>query len=247
MDDPVKTLLEKLGEYGITVSNPEGIELLRTALVHTSYANELRQSGKNVESNERLEFLGDAVLNLVISEHLFKNSNLAEGEMAAVKGVVVSGNTLAEVASRINLGMLMYLGKGEEKSGGRSRKSILADALESVIAAVYLSTDFESTKRFIWKLFEDALENALRESPVHDYKTALQELTQSRWKVLPVYKVVSGEGPPHARIFEVVVEVNGDRIARARGRSKKEAERRAAEIAYKILVKEERKSADNTR
>jgi ribonuclease-3 len=199
--------------------------LLFRCLVHDSYAFENESSPC---SNEQLEFLGDAVLGLVVSDLLFRRyPHWREGEMALYKSRLVSAECLAEIARRMNLGDFLFLGKGEQASGGRDRPSILADALEAFIGAAYLDQGFEMTYRLIEGFFGDALDV---ESPPKDFKSCLQEYSQKRMKTLPHYQVVHEEGPPHRKVFRVRVFLEGmeDMEGDGEGTSKKEAEQKAA-------------------
>jgi len=213
--------------------NGVDLDTLFTALVHSSYANEQRQAGrKDISSNERLEFLGDAVVDLLVCDILYETyPNASEGEMSRVKAAVASEKILSMIAREIDLGSYLFLGKGEEMNGGRNRDSILADAFEAFLGAIFLGEGLEGVKRRFSSSFEKYIKLVMEEKLLFDYKTALQELTQRMLKKLPEYKVISrgGEG------FEVEVIVDGKTLGRGRGRSKKEAEKAAAEEAYKIL------------
>lgn len=209
---------------GLGVSVPD--ELLRVALSHSSYANE---SGG--VSNERLEFLGDAVLNLALAEFLYRRfPERDEGELSKIRAVVVSRPVLAQVARRLGLGEHLLLGRGEELAGGRERPSILAAALEALFGAVFLSHGYEEARGLAERLLgPEARRYAAERSP--DYKSLLQELGQRRYGALPAYEVVQSEGPEHKKVFTVSVELGGSRAV-GRGRSKKEAEQAAAKRLY---------------
>jgi ribonuclease-3 len=203
----------------------EDEELLRQALTHRSYLGEV---GSAV-SNERLEFLGDAVLGLVVSEHLFsKFTEREEGELAKAKAVAVSEPVLADAAKKMNLGEAILMSAGEEASGGRSRPSILADAFEAVIAAIYLTQGFESAKRFILKALQPVLDDIERGEHYRNYKSILQEICQDLYKRAPKYVVVSESGYDHDKTFVVEVQLNGKTLGRGTGKSKKQAEQAAA-------------------
>ncbi len=203
------------------------LELLQEALTHRSY-------GK--PDNERLEFLGDSVIELVVSHLLFETfPEQREGELSKMRSSLVKEEALAEVARRINLGRFILLGKGEETTGGRNKDSILAGALEAVLAAVYLDGGFEEAFRVVKELFDDAVRGMAETWRDRDFKTRLQEYTQARFKEVPQYKVVQERGPEHDKIFQVVVTVRGRIWGRGSGRSKKEAEQRAAEEALRKL------------
>jgi len=203
------------------------LELLQEALTHRSY-------GK--PDNERLEFLGDSVIELVVSHLLFETfPEQREGELSKMRSSLVKEEALAEVARRINLGRFILLGKGEETTGGRDKDSILAGALEAVLAAVYLDGGFEEAFRVVKELFDDAVRGMAKTWSDRDFKTRLQEYTQARFKEVPQYKVVQERGPEHDKIFQVVVTARGRIWGRGSGRSKKEAEQRAAEEALRKL------------
>lgn len=206
-------------------------ELLRQALTHASYANETGE-----ESNERLEFLGDAVLSLAVTELLFRRfAERAEGELTKIRAVVVSRPSLAEVARRIGLGEHILLGKGAEEAGARERASVLAAALEAILGAVFLARGYEAARDLVEKLFSPDIERYAKERP--DYKSLLQELVQARFGSVPKYRVVEEEGPDHKKVFTVEAACAGMR-ALGRGRSKKEAEQAAAKRLYLSLAQE---------
>jgi ribonuclease-3 len=214
-------------ENEIPVKN---LELLNVALTHTSYANEHRKSG--CRHNERLEFLGDAVLDLVVGEYLFlRFPTWPEGNLTKAKASVVCLTSCADCASRIHLGDHLLLGKGEEKSGGRTRTSILGDAFEAVIGAVYLDNDFPTVSHFVlghMKKFLDIVDTGLYD---HDYKTDLQEYVQQDGDTDIHYEVISDEGPDHDKTIWTEVYIDGKPMGRGRGKSKKEAEQHAAREA----------------
>lgn len=202
--------------------------LLRKALKHSSYANENKAEG---ECNERLEFLGDSVLGFSVATYLYKNyPNLPEGKMTRLRSEMVCEENLAKAAKELGLGDKLLLGKGEEKGGGRARPSISADAVEAVIAAVYLDAGYEQADRLINDLIISNFvidDNAL----LVDYKTRLQELVQSKAGQKLTYEELSEEGPDHAKVFTVAALLNGDTIAVGKGKSKKIAEQEAAKEA----------------
>lgn len=199
-------------------------ELLQTAITHSSYANE-----KNVDFNERLEFLGDTVLELIISEYLFANhKEESEGYLTKVRALIVCENSLFEIAKTWNLGKYLYMSKGEELTGGRNRVSILADAVEAIIASIYLDQGFETAKAFVLKNFGGIIEKAVKNQIILDYKTKLQEILQKKGDVDICYELVSFDGPPHRREFFVQVSVEGEVKGKGSGFSKKEAEQMAA-------------------
>lgn len=206
----------------------EDEKLLITALTHSSYANEK----KNVLYNERLEFLGDSVLQLTISMYLFsKDENKSEGELTKLRSLIVCENSLYEIALKWELGKYLRMSKGEELTGGRCRVSILADAVEAVIAAVYLDRGIERAQEFIKENFKAVIDKAVNNEIILDYKTTLQERLQKTGEVSIDYDVVKEEGPAHRRIFYTEVKVNGEFKGKGSGYSKKEAEQNAAKEA----------------
>lgn len=211
-------------------------ELLREALTHASYANET-----GLPSNERLEFLGDAVLTLAVTEILFRRfPEREEGELTKIRAVVVSRPVLAEVARRINLGKHLFLGKGAEEAGARERPSVLASALEALLGAVFLAHDYQTVRNLVEELFAGEMARYAQEVP--DYKSLLQELVQARFGGLPEYRVVAEEGPEHKKVFTVEAQAGGY-WALGRGRSKKEAEQAAAKRLYLTLTTPETSDA----
>ena len=207
--------------------------LLEEALTHKSYVNE--QKANAGSDNERLEFLGDAVLSLVVSEQLaVLLPHSPEGALSKHKARLVSESVLADVARRIKLGPCLRLGRGEERSKGREKDSLLADALEALIAAIHVDGGLESSRRVVTALFEEEFSQVAshRHRPGEDdYKTQVQEWCQRRFDSLPVYAVVRESGPDHDKVFEVEVSVNGKVVGQGTGRSKKEAEQLAAKQA----------------
>ena len=208
------------------------IQLLQNALTHSSYANERWHN--SLLSNERLEFLGDSVLGMLVAEYLYGTfSDRPEGELTRMRADMVCEHTLATVANKIGLGEHLLLGHGEERLGGRSRESILADATESVIAACFLDGGLEAAAQFVKKYI-------LVEVPVSrpnnmDYKTALQELVQQKKNQVLVYTMVGQSGPDHDKLFDVEVSLNGTVVGTGSGRSKKRAEQMAAKAAVEKL------------
>ena len=211
------------------------IELLERALTHKSYANENRVP----YHNERMEFLGDAVLNLVVSEYLMKTCpDSTEGDLSRLRAAVVSEPALAAIAREIGLGRYILLGRGEEQTGGRDKGSLLANCLEALIASIYLDTGKESADAFVIRFFENIIQKTCTSRGTLDHKTKLQELCQERLRQLPEYKVVSESGPDHQKQFEVEVWINGQVSGRGIGRNKKEAEQRAAKEAIARLTED---------
>jgi ribonuclease-3 len=210
---------------------------LRQALTHKSYLNESKEKG--IEDNERLEFLGDAVLDLIISEVLVERfPNAPEGDLSKMKARVVSEATLARVAREIDLGQFLLLGKGEERTQGREKSSLLADAMEAVIAAVYLDLGFPAAREVILKAFTLPMEELTGPEVIVDYKTDLQEFCQREFETLPVYRVVQESGPDHQKVFEVEIQILDALYGIGSGKSKKEAEQKAAQITLERLKKE---------
>lgn len=205
--------------------------LLAQALAHRSWCAE----NPGTESNERLEFLGDAVLGLVVTNHLFRTyPDLPEGELAKVRASLVSSSALAEVAAELSVGAALLLGKGEDSSGGREKPSILADAAEALIGAAYLDQGWEGTAAMVMALLGERIGPAAAGPGGQDYKTRLQELCAQRFDKLPSY-TVRDHGPDHAKLFDAVVQVNGQRWGEGHGRSKKQAEQAAAKQAWEGL------------
>ena len=185
-----------------------------------------------VESNERLEFLGDAVLGLVVTDHVFRAyPNLPEGQLAQVRAAVVNAGALAEVAEELELGRALLLGRGEDSSGGREKPSILADAMEAVIGAVYLDGGWDAVAPLVMGLLAGRIAEAAAGPGGHDFKTRLQELAARRFDQLPRYEV-TGEGPDHARHFTATVHLGDQAAGSGEGRSKKQAEQAAARVAW---------------
>ena len=208
------------------------ITLVQNALTHSSYANERWHD--SLRSNERLEFLGDSILGMVVAEHLYRNfPNRPEGELTRMRADMVCERSLADVAERIGLGSHLLLGHGEERFGGRNRASILADAVESLIAAAFLDGGMEAARRFIERFI-------LTDVPVKklhnvDYKTALQELVQQKKDQTITYTLTGESGPDHDKQFQVEVSLNGTVVGMGVGTSKKRAEQDAARVAIATL------------
>lgn len=218
------TLEEKLG---YEFRDPA---LLENALTHSSCANESR--GRR-QSNERLEFLGDSILGMVVADHLYRNHpDLPEGELTRTRAALVCEDSLVEVAEALHLGEYLHLGKGEEAGGGRERPSIIADAVEAVLAAVYLDGGIGSARKLIQKFI---LDREAEKSASRDYKTALQELVQRESGQVLKYRLTGEEGPDHDKRFFVEVDLNGEVAGRGKGHSKKEAEQMAAKAAIAKL------------
>ena len=209
----------------------KNIELLKTAFTHTSYAYENR-----VESNEKLEFLGDSILEFVSSEYIYKNyEHLKEGEMTKVRATVVCEQSLYKIAKLHNFSDFLYLGNSEKKTGGNKRPAILADSVEAVIAAMFLDGGIEPVKTFIIENLKEEIEVASRHVGDKDYKTVLQEKLQIHGEVKIEYKTLSEKGPDHDKTFEVQVLCNGKVLALGKGKSKKLAQMEAARKAIENL------------
>ncbi len=206
------------------------LPLLEQALVHRSYINE--NPALAATSNERMEFLGDAILGLVIAESLYHRlPYLDEGGMTKLRSSLVRRDTLAHIAATVGLGHHLYLGKGEEASGGRHKPTNLAAALEAVIAAVYLDRGMADTRGFILRLFDASLEKAISEGAGADHKSQLQELSQAKWHMIPVYHLVEAVGLAHDKTFTVEVRLGDTVLGKGAGKSKKVAEAEAARSA----------------
>ena len=214
----------------------QNISLLQNALAHSSYANERWHN--SLMSNERLEFLGDSILGMTVADYLYRTfPDRPEGELTRMRADMVCEKTLAAVANQIGLGQHLLLGHGEERLGGRNRESILADAVESIIAACYLDGGFESAAAFIRSFIlchvpVTQLQNV-------DYKTKLQELIQRKKNQVLTYALVGESGPDHEKSFQVEVSLNGSVVGQGSGRSKKRAEQDAARAAIEALFPEE--------
>jgi ribonuclease-3 len=208
--------------------------LLEHALTHKSRAAEDASGG--VTDNESLEFLGDAVLGLVVADLLFHQyPNYDEGQKSKVKAAVVSTQSLARHAERLRLGEHLILGRGEEKTGGRFKQALLADGYEALIAAIYLDGGLEAAETFLRRELKDAIDEGSAQTFVRDYKSALQERLQGLGRPLPEYRVSGEAGPDHRKTFSVEVIVNGEVLGTATGRAKKEAEQEAARVALSKL------------
>ena len=208
------------------------LTFLEEALTHSSYVNERRTA--TTTHNERLEFLGDAVLSLVMSEYLASRlPGYSEGALSKLKATLVSESSLARVARRLNLGAYLKLGRGEDRSKGREKDSLLSDAVEAIIAAVHLDGGYDASRDLTLHLFADELRTAIegQQPGAEDYKTQFQEWCQKRHETLPRYETVRQSGPDHDKVFEVEVSVNDAVAGRGPGRSKKEAEQSAAKEA----------------
>lgn len=210
------------------------LDLLNLAFTHRSCANEDPSHSQN---NERLEFLGDSVLGMVVATYLYEIlADKLEGELARVKSYVVSEEALAIIAKRLGVDRYLLIGKGEELSGGREKKALLADAMEAIIGAFYLDSGYESAERFVLSLVEPEIEKFLQNRHRKDYKTILQEYLQKYHRCYPKYILVRKTGPDHDRTFWMSCGVGGVEYGPAQGKNKKEAEQSAAKEAYDAIV-----------
>ncbi len=214
-------------------------DLIRTALTHSSYSNELRAKKINVNCNERLEFLGDSVLSIITSEYLFlENRYLPEGELTKLRAELVCEKALSKYSTKIGLGEYLLLGHGEEKQDGRKRPSIIADAFEAVLAAIYLDSgrNKDVVAEFLLPFIKDEIEDISKNGRnTTDYKTALQQFVQQTEGDFLEYDTVDEKGPDHNKTFEVVAKLNSNIIGRGKGRSKREAEQNAAKQAMELF------------
>jgi|LSQX01.2.fsa_nt_gb ribonuclease-3 len=204
------------------------------ALTHSSYANEYKN--QKLRSNERLEFLGDTVLNMIISEEIYtKYNDLSEGEMTKFRSNVICEASLAECAKNLNIGKYLLLGKGEENTGGRQRASILSDAVEALIGALYLDAGLEKAKSFVLAQMGEMIEKSIKGIIFMDYKTQLQEILQRGSEKKVAYEIIDEKGPDHDKIFVSQVKINGKPAGKGKGKTKKEAEQMAAKETIKTL------------
>ncbi|MDP1808902.1 MAG: ribonuclease III [Actinomycetota bacterium] len=208
--------------------------LLRVALTHSSFAYEIGAA----DFNEKLEFLGDSVLGIIITEYIFHAfPKFQEGGLAKLRANLVRAETLAEIARELRVGEFVLIGRGAEQSGGRRNESILADCMEAIIGAVYIDQGIEVTRDFIIELFRGRISEQGKAKELGDPKTTLQELTMERWSALPDYEMVSQDGPAHRPIFSAAVTVRGQVYGRGVGTSKKRAQQIAAKEALKEISK----------
>lgn len=209
-------------------------KLLREALTHKSYHHEKPDEVLNY--NEQLEFLGDSVLGLVIAETLFINETpLTEADMSKMKSYLVKESVLFDTASRLLLGKYLRLGRGEESTGGRQKKSILSDAVEALFGAIFLDSNYETARSVILRLFSDKIDSIISKKEGHDFKSELQEKSQSMFGILPEYRIAKQEGEEHKKVFTVDVYINGQLCGSGIGKSKKDAQMSAAKEALKKL------------
>ncbi len=214
--------------------------LLNKALTHKSYVNEKTESLKN---NERFEFLGDSVLDLIVSDYLITTyPNHSEGKLSKIRAAVVNEACLAELARTLNLGNYLLLGRGESQSGGRDKNSLLANAFEALVGALYQDGQLDSVKRVFMGKLEKEISARVDSRLFQDYKSELQEYTQTHQNCIPIYKVVSEKGPDHEKVFEVEVIIQNSPQGRGEGRNKKEAEQAAAREALSSFRNESDRS-----
>ena len=211
-------------------------ELLNQALTHKSYVHEQREPAQH---NERLEFLGDAVLGLVISDYCYgRFAHLAEGELSKLRASLVNDGNLARIARRLEFGTYLLVGRGEEQTGGRTKASLLADTFEAVLAAIYLDTSLTEVYQVVLRCFHEDLHTVLSQG-FKDYKSELQEYTQEKFGCVPTYNVVRERGPDHDKVFEVEIAIRGQIQGLGTGKSKKEAEQEAARKVLETLNERE--------
>ena len=228
IEEMTKSIKQLQDTIGYKFHNPVFLEV---ALTHSSYANEVKHQ---LKYNERQEFLGDAVLSIIVSDYLFNNYTVPEGELTKLRAAIVCEKSLDVMANKIHLGEYLRLGRGEEMTGGRTRPSIIADAFEALIAAIYLDSGIESARAFVLPFVTEMLEHEDSLS-FKDYKTILQEIIQQNPEEKLVYKLVGEKGPDHDKRFVVDVMLNSNVIGKGEGRSKKNAEQMAAKEALELM------------
>lgn len=242
IEAPATSLLESAIDYRFNDS-----ALAAVALSHRSWVAEQipADGGPRPESNERLEFLGDAVLGLIVTDYIYRRfPGLSEGELAKIRASVVNAGALAEIAAELGLGESIFLGKGEDASGGREKPSILADAMEAVIGAVYIDGGWVPADHLVLGLLADRIEESSQGPGGQDYKTRLQELAARRLDQMPTYRI-RDEGPDHAKKFYASVVLGPEVLGEGEGRSKKQAEQAAAKCAWSALEAEGGSSVTN--
>lgn len=207
--------------------------LLITALTHSSYANENKEY--KGQYNERLEFLGDSVLSIIVSEYLYNNYKYAEGVLSKIRAALVCEQSLYKYSKKLNVGEYMFLGKGEENNDGRTRVSILADAFEAILGAIYLDGGMEEARRFAMPFVLDNIENAIEGKMFKDYKTQLQEIIQKNPGEILSYEIIDESGPQHNKRFEIAVKLNSNVLGKGTGKTKKDAEQMAAKQAMELM------------
>lgn len=224
-------MLNKEAVENILEVNFKSADLLKQAFVHRSYINE--HSSQGLEHNERLEFLGDAVLELAVTDHLYNNYPNPEGELTSWRSALVKTESLASLAEKLELGQYLLMSRGEAKSGGRSRQALLANMVEAIIGAIYLDLGYESAKKFIDKHIIATLPGILKNQSYIDAKSKFQEVAQDHDGITPHYEVLAEDGPDHDKIFTVGVYLGKKEYGRGKGPSKQAAQQAAAEQALK--------------
>lgn len=210
--------------------------LLTLAFTHRSYVNEHEDA---VDHNERLEFLGDSILGLIIADYLYHSlTKMPEGELSYLRSRLVEATSCFHYAQKLDIEMYLLLGKGERMNNGRGRDSILADLFEAIIGAIFIDGDIEAAKEFIFKNFSSEIEQILK-TPLCNWKANLQDYCQKKYHIAPVYELIDQFGPDHGRIFKIAVKIKGELAGIGEGSSKKEAQQSAAEAAYKNLQSNE--------
>lgn len=207
--------------------------LFEQVFTHRSYLNETKE---NIQSNERIEFLGDSILSFIVSSYIFdKYQNMNEGQLTNLRSVITNTDSLYQAAKKLDLGKYLRLSKGEEESGGKNSKSILADTLEALIGGVYLDQGLEAASKFVEELFLQDIEEKIKKNQLKDAKSRLQEEIQEKFKISPDYEIISQEGPDHKKIYTVGVFVKNELWAKGVGASKQEAEKNAAQKALLLI------------
>ena len=231
-----KTEQEVLGFSEKIGYNYKNISILKTALTHSSYSNEMKSKGIKSECNERLEFLGDSVLSLITSEYIYsKLKDYKEGELTRLRASIVCEDSLFRFADSIGLGDALFLGNGEIVSNGRHRKSILADAFEAVLGSVFLDGGLNAAKKFLFKFIKKPIEDIVSDGEIKDYKSLLQQIIQQNNGEILEYVLISETGPAHEKVFEVHAVLNNNIVGEGTGKSKKAAEQTAAKEALSLF------------
>lgn len=235
--EKIESFIKNISEFEDKINYTfKNLSNLFIALTHSSYANENKEA--KLKSNERLEFLGDAVLNIAISEKIFTNfSNLAEGELTKMRATIVCEPSLMKCANQIEIGKYLLLGKGEQLSGGRERASILSDALEALIGAIYLDGGLRNAKKFVYEIMSNTVEESGNGLIFMDYKSQLQELIQKTAEERISYEIIDEKGPDHNKIFVSQLKIGDNIHGTGEGKTKKEAEQNAAKSALKNMGK----------
>lgn len=232
--NPAKPVTELCSRLGYQFKD---LTLLELACIHKSFGNEHRASARiAARDNERLEFLGDAILDLIVSQLLLQTfPDCSEGDLSKLRASLVNEKSLARIAIDLKLGEYIWLGKGEENTGGREKESILASTFEAVVAAIYSDGGFHAADQWVRTLFEERVKGGRHQDALQDFKTRLQEVVQAMHRTAPRYEVIKSTGPDHDKTFEIQLLVGGEVVASAIGKSKKEAEQSAAKIALEKL------------